>query len=83
MVTARTKNKKAHLAAPVMTENAKKKAGIKAKPRKAKTTKKESIKELFARIAALEDPDGEPFSKEPLVRTIQLPNAHPDSDANI
>lgn len=83
MVTTRTKNKTAHPATPVMTEPAKKKAGIKAKPCKTKTTKKATIKELRARIAALEDPNGEPFSKEPLVHTAQLLDVRPDSNANI
>lgn len=75
MVATRSRNKATHPAAPVMTEAAKKKAGIKVKPRKKKTTKKATIKELQARLAALEDPDGEPFSKEPLVRAILLPRA--------
>lgn len=68
MVATRSKNKSAHPAAPVMTRAAKKKAGIPTKPRPKKTTNKETIRELQARLAALEDPDREPFSKEPLVR---------------
>jgi hypothetical protein len=52
-----------------MTEAAKQKAGIKSKrPKKKKVTKDETIRQLQARIASLEDPTGESFSKEPLVR---------------
>ena len=67
------KNKTVHPAAPVMTAAAKRKAGIKAKapPKSKRVTKNQTIKELLARIDALENPDGEPFSKEPLVRTCQ------------
>jgi hypothetical protein len=68
MVSTRTKNKSAHPAAPVMTEAAKKKAGIPTKRRSKKATKDDTIRELEARIAALESPGGDPFSKEPLVR---------------
>ena len=69
MVSTRTKNKSAHPAAPVMTNAAKQKAGIKTKPTQKRVTKDQTIRELQARLAALENPDGEPFSKEPLVRT--------------
>ena len=70
MVAAtRKKNKTTHPAAPVMSEAAKQKAGIPTKRRQKKVTKDETIRELQARIAALETPGGEPFSKEPLVRT--------------
>ena len=74
MVSTRAKNQHQHPAAPVMTKAAKVKAGIiNPKKRPKKTTKDETIRELQARLAALEDPDGEPFSKEPLVR-VPLPH---------
>ena len=69
MVSTRTKNKLAHPAAPVMTEAAKQKAGIKTKRRPKKATKDETIRELQAQIAALKNPGEESFSKEPLVCT--------------
>lgn len=71
MVSTRQKNKKAHPAAPVMTEAAKEKAGIPTKRRAKRVTKDDTIRELQARIAALETPGGEPFSKEPLVRGLR------------
>ena len=72
MVSTRPKNKDAHPAAPVMTKAAKQKAGIKTKQRTKKVTKDETIRVLQARLAALENPDGESFSQEPLVRAISL-----------
>lgn len=72
MVDTRAKNKLTHPAAPVMSDAAKRKAGIKTKRRQKRVTKDETIRELQARIAALENPDEESFSKEPLVRTHQL-----------
>jgi hypothetical protein len=75
MVKTRAKNKNAHPATPVMTEAAKKKAGIKTKARKKRATKDETIRELTARLAAAENPDGEPFSKEPLVRSVCITRA--------
>lgn len=69
VATTRLKNKLVHPAIPVMTEKAKEKAGIKAKRRPKKITKDETIRELQARIAALENPDEETTSKEPLVCT--------------
>lgn len=69
VTTTRPKNKLAHPAAPVMTSAAKQKAGIKTRARPKRKTKDETIRELEARIAALEDPDEEMPSKEPLVRT--------------
>ena len=66
MVSTRTKNQFQHPAAPVMTKAAKEKASI-IKKRPKKATKDDTIQELQARLAALEDPNGEPFSKEPLV----------------
>jgi hypothetical protein len=76
VATTRPKNKLAHPAAPVMTEAAKQKAGIKTKRRPKKATKDETIQELRARIAALENPDEEMFSKEPLVCTTIKPSMH-------
>lgn len=70
MVSTRPKNKNAHPAAPVMTKAAKEKAGIKTKPTQRRITKDQTIRELQARIAALENPDEGEFSKEPLVRTL-------------
>lgn len=67
MVSTRAKNQLAHPAAPVMSEAAKRKAGIKTKPRPKRKTKAQQIQELEARLAAMEDPDGEVLSKEPLV----------------
>ena len=71
MVTStRAKNKLAHPAAPIMTEAAKRKAGIKHKQRPKRVTKDETIRQLQAQIAALKNPEGETFSKEPLVCKI-------------
>ena len=69
MVGTRPKNKNAHPAAPVMTEAAKTKAGIPSTRRcTKKPTKDDKIRELQARIAALEHPDeAASISKEPLV----------------
>lgn len=68
MVGTRTKNKNAHPAAPVMTEAAKIKAGIPGKRRTRKPTKDEQIRELQARLAAVQRPDeAAVVSKEPLV----------------
>ena len=51
-----------------MTTAAKQKAGIKTVKCWKRVTKDETIRELQARIAALENPDlEESFSKEPLV----------------
>lgn len=72
MVATRPKNKLSHPAAPVMTRTAKEKAGIKVKPRKKRVTKDETIRQLQARIAAMENPDEESPSREPLVSTTQL-----------
>ena len=69
MVSTRTKNKLVHPAAPIMTEAAKQKAGIKTKCHPKKTTKDETIHELQAQIATLKNPREESFSKEPLVCT--------------
>ena len=76
MVSTRPKNKGTHPAAPVMTKAAKTKARIKTKPRKTKVTQAVTIRELRAHIAALEDPDGEAFSKEPLVSSVHLSCIH-------
>lgn len=73
VASTRPKNKLTHPAAPVMTEAAKQKAGIKAKRRPKKATKDEPIRELQARIDALENPGEEAYSKEPLVRVFLLP----------
>jgi hypothetical protein len=67
VASTRPKNKLAHPAAPVMTETAKRKAGIKTNRRPKKPTKDETIRLLQAQIAALENPHEESFSKEPLV----------------
>ena len=67
MVATRTKNKKTHPAAPVMSEAAKRKAGIPTKKRAKRTTKDDTIRDLKARITELENPGEEPLSKEPLV----------------
>lgn len=67
VASTRAKNKLTHPATPVMTEAAKQKAGIKTKRRPKRATKDETIRELQARIAALENPEEETFSKEPLV----------------
>ena len=69
MVGTRSRNKDVHPAAPVMSEAAKLKAGIvPTKRRSKKPTKAEEIRELRAKVAALENPDETtPTSKEPLV----------------
>lgn len=67
MVSTRAKNQNAHPAAPLMTEAAKQKAGINSKRRLKKVTKAQTIRELQARLSALENPGEELFSKEPLV----------------
>jgi len=72
VASTRNKNKLAHPAAPVMTAAAKQKAGIKTKPRPKRVTKDQMIRELNARIAALENPDEKQFSKDPLVCIILL-----------
>ena len=69
VASTRLKNKHAHPAAPVMSEAAKRKAGVKTTQRPKKPTKDETIRELQARISALENPHEETFSKEPLVCT--------------
>ena len=78
VVSTRTKNKLTHPAAPVMTDAAKRKAGIKIKTKShpKRMTKDQTIKELQARINALENPDEEPFSKEPLVRNLPYLSSH-------
>ena len=68
--TTRTKNKLAHPATPVMTKAAMEKAGIKVKRHAKRVTKDDTIRELQAKLAALENPGEEPFSKEPLVRSL-------------
>jgi hypothetical protein len=67
VASTRAKNKHTHPAAPVMTEAAKKKAGIKTNRRQKRVTKDETIRLLQAQIAALENPNEESFLKEPLV----------------
>ena len=71
MVNTRIKNKVAHPAAPVMTKAAKEKAGIQPK-RPKRLTKAETIRQLQARIAALENPNEESPSQEPLVCTMVI-----------
>ena len=71
MVSTRPKNKTTHPAAPVMTEAPKRKAGIKTKQRPKRATKDKTIWELRARLAAMEDPAAESFSKDPLVHATQ------------
>lgn len=64
----RAQNIAARPAAPVVTEAAKVKAGIKpAKPRSKRMTKDAKIRELEALVAELEHPDDPHPSKEPLV----------------
>ena len=72
VASTRPKNKLTHPAAPVMTEAAKLKVGIKTRPRPKKVTKDQTIRELQAQIAALKNPEEETFSKEPLVRKARL-----------
>ena len=72
MVSTHAKNKDSHPAAPVMSAVAKQKAGIKTKRCKTKATKDQTIRELQVRLEALENPSGEPFSKEPLVHVFQV-----------
>jgi hypothetical protein len=69
VASTRAKNKNKHPAAPVMTEAAKRKAGIKAKQQPKKKTKDQTIRELRAQIAFLKNPEEESYSKEPLVST--------------
>ena len=76
VATTRPKNKLKHPAAPVMTPAEKEKAGIKTKRRPKKVTKDETIRELLARLAALENPIDEPFSKDPLVFPTHQPCTH-------
>jgi len=64
------KNKLSHPAALVMTNATKQKAGIKTKQRPKRMTKDQTIKELQACLDALENPDEELFSKEPLVHIL-------------
>ena len=74
MVGTCTKNKNAHPAAPVMTEAAKIKARIPTTKCHTKKTKDEQIRELQARLDALENPDeAAAVSKEPLV---SWPSSH-------
>ena len=74
MVGTRPKNKGAHPGAPVMSDAAKVKAGIKpAKRRTKKPTKDEQIRQLQARLNALENPDQTvPISNEPLVSLVSF-----------
>lgn len=71
MVATHAKNKTTHPAAPVMSDNAKIKAGILTKRHSKKGTKDDTIWALEARIASSENPGGEQFTKEPLVRAFQ------------
>ena len=71
MVSTRTKNKTRHPGAADMTSAAKVKAGI-TRPRPKRVTKDVQIRELKARLAAIENPEAEPFTKEPLVCIVQL-----------
>lgn len=80
VVSTRTNNKTTHPAAPVMTEAAKRKAGIKTKRRPKKVTKDETIRELRARLAVLEDPGAESFSKDPLFLRADSPSVDMDDD---
>ena len=72
VASTRAKNKFTHPAAPVMTEAAKQKAGIKTKRRPKRKTKDDTIRELQAQLAALVNPNEASFSKEPRVRTPHL-----------
>jgi len=74
MVSTRAKNKTAHPAAPVMTNAAKRKAGIDVKQPPKKVSTAQTVRELLARINALENPQGKSFSKEPLVRIFTIPH---------
>ena len=76
VTTTCTKNKHAHPATPVMTKADKEKAGIKVKRRAKRVTKDDTIRELQAKLAALENPGEEPFSKEPLVRPLHVLSAN-------
>jgi hypothetical protein len=73
----RAQNKNAHPAAPIMSEAAKNRAGIKStKTRTKKPTKDEQIHQLQAQVAALENPDQTtPVSNEPLVVFFPLPRS--------
>ena len=70
MVKTRVTNSLRHPAAPIMTNAAKAKAGIKHKQPKKKVMQKERIQQLEARINKLESGDGELSSKKPLVRFL-------------
>ena len=70
MVSTCPKNKKAHPAAPVMSDATKVKASIPTKKCAKRTTKDNTIQELQAQIVVLKDLSGEPFSKEPLVHNL-------------
>ena len=72
MVSTHAKNKTAHPAAPVMTNAAKRKAGIDAKQPPKRVSTAQTVRELLARIDALENPQGKTFSKEPLVRIFLI-----------
>jgi hypothetical protein len=74
VVATRAKNKAARPATAVMTEKVKKKVGIKTTRHPKKLTKDQTIQELHAQIARLENPSEETFSKEPLVCTQKLPS---------
>lgn len=63
----RPKNKVAHPAAPVMTNAAKQKAGIKVKPLPKRVTMSDKVRWLEAKIAGMENPDEGMPSREPLV----------------
>jgi hypothetical protein len=75
MRATRSKNKKAHPAAPIMTESEKTKAGI-APKRSRKLNQREQIRVLEARLAIANNPDESAVvSKEPLVGSVKLPHA--------
>ena len=80
VASTRKKNKTVHPAAGVMTAAAKQKAGIEVKPPSKRVTKDQTIKELLARIDTLQNPDREPFSKEPLVCAYLAPTVLPGTD---
>jgi hypothetical protein len=71
VVQTRDRNKTAHPAAPVMSEAAKVRAGIKpAKPRAKRKTKDTRIRELEEQLARLQRPDDPHPSNEPLVSVL-------------
>ena len=72
MVGTRMKNKTTHPAAIVMSKAVKEKASIPMKKCTKWVTKDNTIRELQAQIAKLENPAGPLFSKEPLVSNLQL-----------